>query len=136
MFPAHLDIQPKDAPASAPHIARLPSEGGTAGEEAGGPPNTHPDGEMDPKTGILSDKGAGPRSKSPSSDEGQPHAVPTSGGTQRRSGEQGPSDNRPRRPTNVDEPLEQWERDEFETLLEEVQGHLGACSISHNSLGF
>ncbi|KAG9048406.1 Phospholipase D1 [Tulasnella sp. UAMH 9824] len=130
LFQERLNKPPKDAPPTAPHVGRVPSEGGTAGEEAGGPPNTHPDGEMDPKESVLSDKkDANPvqRSRSPTNDgESSSHLnPPPSAGSQRRSAEPGIGpDGRPRRPTNFDEPLEQWERDEFEVLLEGVKGHL------------
>lgn len=130
LFQERLNKPPKDAPPTAPHVGRVPSEGGTAGEEAGGPPNTHPDGELDPKEFVLSDKkDANPiqRSRSPTNDgESSSHLnPPPSAGSQRRSGDPGIGpDGRPRRPTNFDEPLEQWERDEFESLLEGVKGHL------------
>ncbi|KAG8922064.1 Phospholipase D1 [Tulasnella sp. 417] len=130
LFQERLNKPPKDAPPTAPHVGRVPSEGGTAGEEAGGPPNTHPDGEMDPKESVLSDKKEGnpvQRSRSPTHDgESSSHLnPPPSAGSQRRSADPGIGpDGRPRRPTNYDEPLEQWERDEFESLLEGVKGHL------------
>jgi hypothetical protein len=38
-------------------------------------------------------------------------------------------DARARRPTHPDEPLEQWERDEMEELLQDVKGHLGKCFL-------
>lgn len=91
---------------------------------------------MDPKESVLSDKKeANPiqRSRSPTNDgESSSHLnPPPSAGSQRRSAEPGIGpDGRPRRPTNFDEPLEQWERDEFEVLLEGVKGHLGECSIA------
>ncbi|KAG8968175.1 Phospholipase D1 [Tulasnella sp. 425] len=130
LFQERLNKPPKDAPPNAPHVGRVPSEGGTAGEEAGGPPNTHPDGEMDPKESVLSDKKeANPvqRSRSPTNDGDSSNHLnpPPSAGSQRRSAEPGMGpDGRPRRPTNFDEPLEQWERDEFESLLGDVKGHL------------
>lgn len=34
----------------------------------------------------------------------------------------------PRRPSRPDGPFEQWERDEMETLLTQVRGHLGTIS--------
>ncbi|KAG8909007.1 Phospholipase D1 [Tulasnella sp. 403] len=124
-FQERINKPPKDAPVNAPHVARVPSEGGTAGEEAGGPPNTHPDGEMDPKQSVAADKGV-QRSKSSVTDNPSHLSLPSTGGSLRRSADHngGDKDGRQRRPTNSNEPLEQWERDEFEALLEEVRGHL------------
>ncbi|KAG9016332.1 Phospholipase D1 [Tulasnella sp. 427] len=133
LFQERLNKPPKDAPPNAPHVGRVPSEGGTAGEEAGGPPNTHPDGEMNPKESVLSDKketNPVQRSRSPTN-EGDHLNPPPSAGSQRRSPEHGVGpDGKPRRPTNFDEPLEQWERDEFEVLLEGVKGHLDSALFS------
>lgn len=128
----------KDAPPSAPHVGRVPSEGGTAGEEAGGPPNTHPEGEMDPKQSVLSDKSpVHLRSKSPSQDERAPTPsnAPPSAGSQGPQSTPNDGQNRHRRPTNFDEPLEQWERDEFEALLDEVKGHLGKLPFTGPKVG-
>ena len=110
-------LKAKDAAPNAPTVARVPSEGGTAGEQAGGPPNTHPNGHMDPKQSVLSDnsRDVEPQASAPDGNLG-PRSADASSGDR---------DGRPRRPTNYDEPLEQWERDEFEALLEGVNGHLG-----------
>ncbi|KAG8947797.1 Phospholipase D1 [Tulasnella sp. 424] len=129
LFQERHNKPPKDAPPNAPHVDSVPSEGGTAGEEAGGPPNTHLGGEMDPKESVLSDKKeANPiqRSRSLTNDDSLNYLnPPPSAGSRRRSVERGLGpDGRPRRPTNFDEPLEQWERDEFEALLDGVKGNL------------
>ncbi|KAG8894933.1 Phospholipase D1 [Tulasnella sp. 408] len=135
LFQERLNRPPKDAPPTAPPVGLVPLGGGTAGGEATGPPNAPPDGEMDPKESVLSDKKeANPiqRSRSPTNDgESASHLNPPPfAGSQSRGAEPGIGpDGRPRRPTNIDEPLEQWERDEFEVLLEGVKGHLGECSI-------
>lgn len=42
----------------------------------------------------------------------------------------GTSKGKPRRATHIDEPLEDWEREEMEELLNEVVGHLGTIYIN------
>lgn len=100
---------------------------------------------MDLKESVLSDKKeANPiqRSRSLTNDDSLNYLnPPPSAGSRRRSVERGLGpDGRPRRPTNFDEPLEQWERDEFEALLDGVKGNLGWCSMlqitDHLSLDF
>ncbi|KAG8970123.1 Phospholipase D1 [Tulasnella sp. 419] len=113
-FTAHQERiakPPKEAPKAAP-IARVPSEGAMdeSNQAASG---TAPGGEKEPN--LQPGTSADERPLSPSNDPSVP-------GPHRRSHEA--NLNRPRRPTNVNEPLEQWERDEMEALLNEVRGHL------------
>ncbi|KAG8926053.1 Phospholipase D1 [Tulasnella sp. 418] len=113
-FTAHQERiakPPKEAPKAAP-IARVPSEGAMdeSNQAASG---TTPGGEKEPN--LQPGTSADERPLSPSNDPSVP-------GPHRRSHEA--NLNRPRRPTNVNEPLEQWERDEMEALLNEVRGHL------------
>ncbi|KAG8849555.1 Phospholipase D1 [Tulasnella sp. 330] len=127
-FQERLNKPPKDAPPNAPHVGRVPSEGGTAGEEVG-VPNTHPDGKMDPNLSVAADEHVpAPRAKSPIESEvsgTKSDLVPSN--SRRSAADQSTGshqEHRRRRATNFDEPLEQWERDEFEGLLEGVKGHL------------
>ena len=41
-----------------------------------------------------------------------------------------------RKPAGPNEPFEQWERDEMEVLLNEVQGNLGECLLGIPNNGF
>ncbi|KAG9009262.1 Phospholipase D1 [Tulasnella sp. JGI-2019a] len=124
-FQERLNRPPKDAPQNAPVIARVPSEGGTAGEEVG-VPNTHPDGKMDPNLSVAADEHVSPpRAKSPAESDISNTKSGLAPSNSRRSATDGSQgEHRRRRATNFDEPLEQWERDEFEMLLEGVRGHL------------
>lgn len=95
---------------------------------------------MDPNLSVAADEHvSSQRAKSPiESDVGGTKSDLAPSNSRRSAADQSTGshqDHRRRRATNFDEPLEQWERDEFEALLEGVKGHLGrppsALSIQH-----
>ncbi|KAG8989164.1 Phospholipase D1 [Tulasnella sp. JGI-2019a] len=81
---------------------------------------------MDPNLSVTADEHVSPpRAKSPAESDISNTKSGLAPSNSRRSATDGSQgEHRRRRATNFDEPLEQWERDEFEMLLEGVRGHL------------
>ncbi|KAH7340733.1 hypothetical protein B0J17DRAFT_694350 [Rhizoctonia solani] len=128
-----LSKPPKDSQTQQEAVGTVPGEGAGVAENPGSQGQHHagdgletgrrPDNlDVHTETEDSSDQPPSPRS-SPSTrrngkDSGPPMKSVNSGPAQNG------TDARSRRPTHPDEPLEQWERDEMEELLQDIRGHL------------
>ncbi|KAG9102619.1 Phospholipase D1 [Ceratobasidium sp. 370] len=128
-----LSKVPKDSQPPAEAAGTVPGEGAGIAENPGHRGVHHPGDGLE--TGDRKDNLDQHTETEDSTD--QPSSPRSSPSTRRNgkdvpNGKPGPSgpgqnpgfDTRSRRPTHPDEPLEQWERDEMEELLEDVKGHL------------
>lgn len=129
-----LSKVPKDSQGQQDAAGTVPGEGAGVAENPG-PQGIHQPGEG-PETGNRPDNLDVHTETEDSTD--QPPSPRSSPSTRRNGKEPGLTakpagsttartptfDGRARRPTHPDEPLEQWERDEMEELLQDVRGHL------------
>ncbi|QRW00574.1 hypothetical protein RhiJN_28592 [Ceratobasidium sp. AG-Ba] len=128
-----LSKVPKDSQPSAEPAGTVPGEGAGVAENPGHR-GLHHLGEgletgdrkdnldQHTETDESADQPSSPRTSPSTRRNGQdaPNAKPAAMGPGQNLG----FDARARRPTHPDEPLEQWERDEMEELLQDIKGHL------------
>ncbi|CAE6425545.1 unnamed protein product [Rhizoctonia solani] len=121
---------PKDSQTQQEAVGTVPGEGAGLAENPGNHGQHHAGDGLE--TGRRPDNLDVHTETEDSAD--QPPSPRSSPSTRRNGKETGPSgkpsnvqngtDTRSRRPTHPDEPLEQWERDEMEELLQDLRGHL------------
>ncbi|KAJ1309919.1 hypothetical protein OPQ81_006678 [Rhizoctonia solani] len=128
-----LSKPPKDSQAQQEAVGTVPGEGAGVAETPGSQ-GQHHTGEgleagkrldnldVHTETDDSTDQPPSPRS-SPSTRRNGKDTGP-SGKPANSAPAQNGADTRSRRPTHPDEPLEQWERDEMEELLQDIRGHL------------
>ncbi|KAG8716450.1 Phospholipase D1 [Ceratobasidium sp. 423] len=128
-----LSKPPKDSQTQQEPVGTVPGEGTGVAENLGSHGQHHVGEGLE--TGKRHDNLDVHTEIEDSAD--QPPSPRSSPSTQRNGKDTGPSgkptnsaptqngaDARARRPTHPDEPLEQWERDEMEELLQDLRGHL------------
>ncbi|KAF8610545.1 phospholipase D [Ceratobasidium sp. AG-I] len=129
-----LSKVPKDSQMPAEPVGTVPGEGAGVAENPGhhgmhhlgegleaGNRNDNLDAHTE--TEESNDQPSSPRS-SPSTRRNGKDNVPGGKPANMGPGQNHTFDTRSRRPTHPDEPLEQWEREEMEELLQDVRGHL------------
>ncbi|CCO37404.1 hypothetical protein BN14_11560 [Rhizoctonia solani AG-1 IB] len=128
-----LSKPPKDSQNQQEPVGTVPGEGAGVAETPGSHGQHHAGEGLEPgkrldnldvhtETEDSADQPPSPRSSPSTRRNGKNNA--SSGKPTGTAPIQNGADPRSRRPAHPDEPLEQWERDEMEELLQDIRGHL------------